>query len=478
MGWQTDTSFEELIKLMVDAEVGFVKNALDFLIAEIGYAIMVRMAGIQLSEDQKQILEALAQTSSELVMHRAKLILAYGGGKSTMQASLEAGISRGRARFWKRQFLSRGMGIFKLDTKKKELGEESNFLNNQPITKLMVDTISIQKGDDHVSVQEQLPFPQLQNTIGITLDDSLAEAGKKVWLYHFAVMLSHEQGTLLGEDIEELHDMRVATRRMRSAFDIFGPAFSPKISNHYQKGLRSVGRALGLVRDMDVILEKGNKYKDKINEEARPGMDPLLIAWKQTIDTERVKLIKHLQSEAYRKFKQDFNQLLQIPMGGKELSNSENEGISQIRDIVPILVYSRYAAVRGYESILPTASINQLHALRIEFKRFRYTLEYFKEILDVSVTKTINEIKQYQDHLGELHDADVACQLVRNFLKNWEVDQIRLPINERINPEQIVTYLAYLHAERYRLMIAFPELWLTFSRPDFRQNLAKLISLI
>ncbi len=439
---------------------------------------MVCMTGIQLSEDQKQILEDLAQSSSELVMHRARLILAYGEGKSTMQASLEAGISRGRARFWKRQFLSKGMGIFKLDIEKKEIGEESNRLYNQPTTKLTVDTIKVRKGDDQVTVQEEPPYPQVQNTIGITLDDSLAEAGRKVWLYHFAVMLSHEQGTLLGEDIEELHDMRVATRRMRSAFDIFGPAFNPKISNHYQKGLRSVGRALGLVRDMDVILEKGYIYKNKLKEETRPGMDPLLAAWKQTIDMERVKLIKHLQSEAYRKFKQDFNQFLQIPMGGKELSNPENEGISRIRDIVPILVYSRYATVRAYESILPTASINQLHALRIEFKKFRYTLEYFKEILDVSVTKAINEIKQYQDHLGELHDADVACQLVRNFLKNWEADQIRLPINERINPEQIVTYLAYLHAERYRLMIAFPELWLIFSRPDFRQNLAKIISLI
>ena len=76
----------------------------------------------------------------------------------------------------------------------------------------------------------EIPYPQPRQIIGISPDDTLAEAGKKVWLYYFAEMLCHESGTILGENIEELHDMRVATRRMRSAFDIFSPAFDAK--NH------------------------------------------------------------------------------------------------------------------------------------------------------------------------------------------------------------------------------------------------------
>jgi CHAD domain-containing protein len=219
-------------------------------------------------------------------------------------------------------------------------------------------------------------------------------------------------------------------------------------------------------------------YQRKLKEEDRPGLEPLLIEWKQIIDTERTKLIKHLESEAYRRFKHDFNLFLQLTAGDKDSSDSGNATITLIRDIVPILVYSRYATVRAYETILPTASIDQLHALRIEFKKFRYALEYFREILNDTATKTINEIKQYQDHLGELHDSDVACELVRGFLKRWEENQLRTPIHERINPEPIVTYLAYLHGERYRLMITFPELWQNFNRTEFRQNLANAISLL
>ena len=436
------------------------------------------MQNLKLSKDQKQKLEELSSSAPELLKHRARLILAYAEGKPTMQAAMEAGISRGRARYWKRRFLSDGMEIFNFDPE-----EHLSVGETQSMT-VSTDKVSLPEGKSNQMVEdkthrlEDIPFPLPQDSIGITADDSLAEAGRKVWLYHFAIMLSHEQGTLLGENIEELHDMRVATRRMRSAFDIFGPAFNPKITQRYQKGLRKIGRVLGQVRDMDVILEKGIIYQSKLEEQDRLGIDPLLSSWKETIDIERIQLIKHLQSEEYRSFKKDFNKFLQPTFVTTDTINSGNETVSRIRDIVPILVYSRYAAIKAYETIIPTASITQLHALRIEFKKFRYTLEYFKEILNESTSKTINEIKQYQDHLGELHDADVACQLVRSFLKKWEENQTRSPIQERINPEPIVTYLAYLHAERYKLMITFPEVWRNFIRAEFRQNLAKTISML
>jgi len=439
---------------------------------------MVYMSNIQLSKDQKLQLKELSESASELLKHRARLILAYAEGKPTMQAAIEAGISRGRARYWKRQFLANGMGIFNLDSEEDELSGETHQLISSTGPVLISVAKPDQTVDDKTPTHEEVAFPLPQENVGVNADDSLAEAGRKVWLYHFAIMLSHEQGTLLGENIEELHDMRVATRRMRSAFDIFGPAFNPKIMKRYQKGLRNIGGVLGQVRDMDVIVDKGLIYQNKLEEQDRQGIDPLLTAWKETIDAERIKLIKHLQSEAYKRFKQDFNKFLQPPMGIIDLSSSGNETISRIRDIVPILVYSRYAAVKAYETIIPSASITQLHALRIEFKKFRYALEYFKEILNETTSKTINEIKQYQDHLGELHDADVACQLVRVFLKKWEENQTRSPIRERINPEAIVTYLAYLHAERYKLMITFPELWVNFNRTEFRQNLAKTISML
>jgi CHAD domain-containing protein len=434
------------------------------------------MSNLSLTEDQKQKLVELAQNSPELIIHRARLILAYADGKPTIEAAMFAGMSRGRARYWKRQFIARGMDIFASDSEV----DSSTEVESQPSDALeKSDTdeiISELAAEERLTFPEEIPFIKPRKSIGIMPDDSLAGAGRKVWSYHFAIMLSHEQGTLLGEDIEELHDMRVATRRMRSAFDIFSPAFNPKIINRYLKGLRKVGRALGQVRDMDVLLLNAMSFQKKMPEQARPGLEALLNDWRHLIGKKRIQLVEHLESESYLRFKQQFNAFLQATEKVTNPNGVTNSSSNRIRDVVPVLVYSRYAAVRAYEAIIPTASVSQLHALRIEFKKFRYTLEYFREILTDPVGDEINEIKQYQDHLGDLHDADVACLLVSNFLKGWEENQSQFPIQARVNTEPIVSYLAYLHRERYQLMVSFPEMWQNFCRPDFRQGLSRVIS--
>jgi CHAD domain-containing protein len=279
----------------------------------------------------------------------------------------------------------------------------------------------------------------------------------------------------LGKDIEELHDMRVATRRMRTAFDLFGQAFDPKVMKHYLKGLRSVGRVLGDVRDLDVILEHARDYQSRMEPEEQPGLGPLMLSWQQVISKKHSKLTRHLQSDGYQAFKLEFNAFLH---SSGQTHNGVGESVmnAHLRDLVPVLIYGQYAAVKAYEAVLPIATIAQLHALRIEFKKFRYALEYFREILGEQAGKAIGEIKLYQDHLGMLHDADVACQLVDAFLGSWDKEQLAQAIQVRQNPEPIVSYLAFLYAERYRLMNSFPDLWRNFSRPEFRLLIAQAIS--
>jgi CHAD domain-containing protein len=436
------------------------------------------MAMITLSDEERQYLVELSQSGSELINHRARLILAYADGKPTIRAAADAGISRGRARFWKRQYLLKGMGIFDLDSSPAlptEAMIEPVYLDRDD---LELEPKALIPAESELVTSLEIPFPLPRESIGITPDDTMADAGKKVWLFYFAVMLYHEAGTILGENVEELHDMRVSTRRMRSAFDIFSPVFDPKIMKRQLKGLRTIGRVLGQVRDMDVILENALNYQKKLKENQRSGLEPLIADWQATIDDERITMLKHMQSEAYQNFKRSFNHFLQTPNSTNIHQLQNNGRYSHLRDTVPVLVYSRYAAVRAYEGIVPSASVTQLHALRIEFKKFRYTLEYFKEILGEGADQAVNEIKQLQDRLGELHDADVACQLVRVFLKRWDVIQSQKPIAERLSPEPIVTYLAYLYAERFRLTASFPEQWRKFNRPEFRQNIAQAISLL
>jgi CHAD domain-containing protein/transposase-like protein len=323
---------------------------------------------------------------------------------------------------------------------------------------------------------KDLPYPQPLPEPGLLSGDTLAEAGRKTLLYHFAVMLEHEEGTRLGDDIEELHDMRVATRRMRAAFDLFEQAFDPKVIRRHLRGLKATGRALGAVRDMDVFIEKANHYMDALSPEQRQGLEVLVEAWQEQRESAREAMLVHLNSPDYAAFKRKFNNFVQTPGKGVRLLSTECPVPPMARDAAPVLIYSRFGAVRAYDQLLESATLEQLHALRIEFKKLRYAVEFFREILGKEAKSVINVLKTMQDHLGDLNDAQVATQLLSDFLGRMEFSHLDLPLSERRNPEPVVMYLAAKHAERHQLMRTFPAAWEAFNQPEFRQNLALAVA--
>ncbi len=328
----------------------------------------------------------------------------------------------------------------------------------------------------HKIVTRKKPFPKVRKNPGVKSTDTMAEAGRKILRFHFAHMLSHEEGTRKGEDIEELHDMRVATRRMRAAFDVFGQYFKPKAVKKHLKRLRTTGRALGSVRDLDVFMEKAQHYLETLPENERAGLTPLLNAWKQKQTEEREKLVAYLESEKYQQFKQDFNEFTSTPEESAIPISETNPNPNLVNHVVPVLIYTRLNAVRAHETLIPNAAVEQLHALRIEFKKLRYALEYFREVLGKETRDVINELKTLQDHLGDLNDSNVACQILSEFIEEAEGLQNSLPLNERQSLEPVVAYLAAKHAERHQLMISFPELWEHFNRRETLKNIALSIS--
>jgi len=320
------------------------------------------------------------------------------------------------------------------------------------------------------------PVPRVKKNPGVKPADTMAEAGRKILRFQFAHMLNHEEGTRLGEDIEELHDMRVATRRMRAAMDVFGPHFKRKAVKKQLKRLRIAGRTLGRVRDLDVFMEKTLRYLGTLPQNEHAGLDPLVNGWEQKRTAEREKLISYLDGEDYSEFKKDFNEFTSSPEESAVSIPETNPTPNRVNHIVPVLIYSRLTAVRAHETLLPNAAVEQLHALRIELKKLRYALEFFQEVLGKESKAVINELKKLQDHLGSLNDANVACQILSGFIEKEEARQNKLPLHEQQNLEPIVAYLANQHAERHNLMSGFPKLWERFNRRETMRNIALSIS--
>jgi triphosphatase len=82
-----------------------------------------------------------------------------------------------------------------------------------------------------------------------------AAAFAYAWLRrHWAAFVQHEPGTRLGEDVEALHQMRVATRRLRATIALFREVL-PAQFGALRDELQWVGHELGAVRDVDVQIE-------------------------------------------------------------------------------------------------------------------------------------------------------------------------------------------------------------------------------
>lgn len=244
------------------------------------------------------------------------------------------------------------------------------------------------------------------------------------------------------------------------------------------KGLRLTGHSLGSVRDLDVLIDKTRDYLEQLPENERSGLDPLLLSWGQERDHAREVLLNHLDSASYQKFKIRFSAFLETPDTLKPDRAVDDFGQRLVRDEVPVLIYTRLASIRVYGTIINSATLEQLHALRIEFKKFRYAMEFFSEVLGEDAKDVIKRLKDIQDHLGDLNDARVACQLINQFLENWEEEQSSLQLTERLSLQPIVAFLAAKHAERHHLMVTFPHTWEAFNRPEVRHNLAMAISVL
>jgi CHAD domain-containing protein len=244
---------------------------------------------------------------------------------------------------------------------------------------------------------------------------------------------------------------------MRAAFRLFSPYYDPKTIQPYLKGLRQIGRALGPVRDLDVFEDKAQQYLATLPTGQADVPDSLLTAWQIERVSAREQMLTFLDSRRYSRFVKRFDRFLSTEGAGALPA----EGIpDQVQTIAPQLINARYEAVRAYEPLLDSASIELLHALRIDFKQLRYALEFFAPILGEKSKMVIAEIKRMQDHLGDLNDADVAIRLLHDFLARDSRDQ-----------EGLVNYLQSREAERDRLVESFPAAWERYTRPIVRRNL-------
>lgn len=305
------------------------------------------------------------------------------------------------------------------------------------------------------------------NGPGITLDDTMAEATRKILRYYFQRMESNEPGTRIGEDIEALHDMRVATRRMRTAFRVLSGYIDAETTAPYRKDLRRTGRVLGAVRDMDVFREKAEAYLDTLEADDQPNLVLLKTVWDGEYELARARMLKHLDSRKFAQFKTQFGAYLDTSI--------VSDSTPTVRKTLAKLIQQRADDLHTCKMRLdvPQCTFADYHQLRIEAKRLRYTLEYFREVLSPAGQRAIDDVRILQNHLGALQDAVVASVHIRYVVAYgaWRPpkEQHLRWLNSPMEALGVREYLDFQVEEIDRLTRTFPDIWERYQGPSFRQ---------
>jgi CHAD domain-containing protein len=262
------------------------------------------------------------------------------------------------------------------------------------------------------------------------------------------VFLANEGGTRLGEDIEALHDMRVAARRLRAAMSLFRP-FLPVRMEALRLQLGWVAAALGSVRDLDVQLERMAEWRAGFDEERGHALDAIEALIHVRRDAARERMLTVLNSRRYEVFVQRFSATLR-----RGPARRFAPGRTSILQVAPDLVEKRYGRVRKQaSSIRKQAAPEAYHELRIDGKRLRYALEFVGPIYGKPATEFAARVAALQDVLGLHQDAYVAIDMLEEMARTQ---------SRRLSAATVMAMGAI--AERYRqdaisLRQQFPGVW-------------------
>jgi CHAD domain-containing protein len=207
--------------------------------------------------------------------------------------------------------------------------------------------------------------------------------------------------------VDEVHDLRTATRRLRTAIELHGEEAPRKRRDAVEDELKRVTRRLGAVRDLDVLLQAldGSALDLPDSLDAR-GLEPLRDAFR----AERAAGARRLRAElGRRRFRRALRGAKRLVAPGRNPNPSED----RVATRAPGLIWDAFGVVLAYEVDPRTADPAAIHEVRIAAKKLRYTLEAFEDSLEPGAT-LIEDVKALQDSAGSMHDGIVAGARARS----------------------------------------------------------------
>ena len=216
-------------------------------------------------------------------------------------------------------------------------------------------------------------------------------------------------------DAEDIHDLRVSSRRLREALALFSPCFPAKSLSRVSSRVKRLTQLLGTMRNTDEAL----LFFSDLAAPQLPAGSPLAALIKQ-LEAEREKerkaLAEGFKSLPLRPLREQLDSVFKRPA---VFCNDRIDPFMAMVDFARREISERDLPVR---ELLPLAcreeDISSQHRLRIATKRLRYRYEILAPLVREGHGELLATVKAYQEVLGKMHDLDVFAEMVAKRLSD------------------------------------------------------------
>jgi CHAD domain-containing protein len=251
------------------------------------------------------------------------------------------------------------------------------------------------RGESRPKLYRALDLTLPSGPVEITRDTPPVEALGLALEEQLRRLLAHDPGTRLGSDIEDLHQLRVSTRKLRAYLKTARRLVDRRWADDLRAELGWLGRVLGPARDLDVLLEWLSADVKAVGDGDPAGAD-LIAHVEQQRAPARASVVEALSSERYLELLDRLEHAVAPPPTGDKTS---------LERIWRREMKALRAAVKALGKNPPDV---QLHAVRIDIKRARYAAELASHELGRAGARFLEAAKAAQDVLGEHQDSVVA----------------------------------------------------------------------
>ncbi|HXY84014.1 MAG TPA: CHAD domain-containing protein [Gaiellaceae bacterium] len=265
-------------------------------------------------------------------------------------------------------------------------------------------------------------------------DDARATRLQAYVLEQRDALLRHDPGARLGTDPENLHQVRVAARRLRTSLRMAHSLVDDEWADPVRAELGELGRAAGPVRDLDVLLERLNGELASLDASELDSAEAILSSLEADRRRLHEQLVQALDDPAYRELLERLGAPIRIAAspGRRTLRKLAERELDRV--------------VKDVERIGADPSPEAMHAMRIKVKRMRYAFELGGEPSKHRTVRVVDAAKALQDLLGDHHDTVVGEQRLKAFVGGDPDRSVafvagRLAERERFRREQVERHL-------------------------------------